>query len=111
MASRDAAEASEQPPVAGPSSERLDHAQNGGVKDILDDEDRNEDNGGNSDDDSDADQDSDDDEDLSGISEGSMSGDEEDDYEDIVQANEDAQSGKKKSGCSLYIIYTVLGDC
>jgi hypothetical protein len=101
MDGMDAVEASEQPPVAGPSSERLDHAQNGrGKKDINDNKQAEDD----SDDGSDANQDSDDDdEDLSGISEGSVSGeDEEDDYEDILQANEDAQSGKKKSACFLF---------
>lgn len=80
-------------PVAGPSSERLDHVQNVDMEENAadgDSEDEERDDGS----------DEDDDEDLSGISEGSVSGDEEDDYEDIVQANEDAQTGKKKSKTS-----------
>lgn len=85
-------------PVAGPSSERLDHAQKVDMR--AETASNNEET-----DDSDAhdgsdDEDDEDEDDLSGVSEGSDSGqedDEEDDYEDILQANEDAQAGKKKS--------------
>lgn len=81
-------------PVAGPSSERLDHAQEADIaeENADDSEDTDDDDAHDGSDDENED-------DLSGISEGSVSGedDEEDDYEDILQANEDAQAGKKKS--------------
>lgn len=82
-------------PVAGPSSERLDHVQK------ADNEDDDEDEAAMDGDSEELDGSDDDDEDAhsSGVSEGSVSGDEdeEDDYEDILAANENA--GKKKSEC------------
>lgn len=79
-------------PVAGPSSERLDHVQK------ADNEDDDEDEAAMDGDSEELDGSDDDDEDAhsSGVSEGSVSGDE-DDYEDILAANENA--GKKKSEC------------
>lgn len=103
-ASASASDAPRREPVAGPSSERLDHAQNAD----LNDEDDEEAMDGDSEEPDGSDEDG---EDLSGISEGSVSGDEdeEDDYEDILAANENA--GKKSeqiSVCRLHVAYQIL---
>ncbi|KAK9897344.1 hypothetical protein P389DRAFT_194969 [Cystobasidium minutum MCA 4210] len=86
-----AAEDAVREPVAGPSSQTLDHAQN-----VDDDEDEEEAMDGDSEELDGSEDDDDDDDNESGVSEGSVSGDEdedeEDDYEDIMAAN----AGKKK---------------